>query len=175
MAVVYEALDERLDRTVALKVMHPWLAADDEAVTRFIREAKSAARLSHSGVVAVFDQGRDGNRVWLVMEYVEGRTMRSLLRERGRLGAAESLDLLAEILAALAAAHRAGLVHRDIKPENVLLADDGRVKVADFGLARAATATSSTRTDAILGSVSYLAPELLERGIADQRADVYAA
>ncbi|NHC12354.1 Stk1 family PASTA domain-containing Ser/Thr kinase [Motilibacter deserti] len=174
MAVVYEAVDERLDRTIALKVMHPWLATEAEAVNRFIREAKSAARLSHPGVVSVFDQGRDGDRVWIAMEYVDGRNLRALLRDRGRLGAAEALDLIADVLAALAAAHRAGLVHRDMKPENVLIADDGRVKVADFGLARAATAASSTRTDAILGSVSYLAPELLERGVADQRADVYA-
>src|SRR4051794_23113489 len=125
MAVVYEALDERLDRTVALKVMHPWLANDEEAVSRFIREAKSAARLSHAGIVSVYDQGREGDRVWLVMEYVDGGTLRSVLRERGRLGTAETLELMSDVLGALAAAHRAGLVHRDIKPENVLIAGDG--------------------------------------------------
>ncbi|RJK96859.1 Stk1 family PASTA domain-containing Ser/Thr kinase [Vallicoccus soli] len=173
MATVYEALDTRLDRPVAVKVMHPALAADEEAVARFIREARASARLSDPGVVAVFDQGTDGDEVFLVMEHVEGRTLRALLRERGRLGPGEALDLLERVLAALAAAHRAGIVHRDVKPENVLLADDGRVKVADFGLARAAT--SSHTGGALVGTVSYLAPELVERGVADARSDVYSA
>lgn len=175
MAVVYEAVDTRLDRVVALKVMHPWLANDADLVARFAREAKSAARLSNPTVVHVHDQGRDGERVWLAMEYVEGRTLRDVLRERGRLQPAEVLQVALPILEALSAAHDAGLVHRDVKPENVLIADDGRIKVADFGLVRAVSAATSTRTDgAVLGSVSYLAPELLERGIADERVDVYA-
>ncbi|RKS74080.1 serine/threonine-protein kinase [Motilibacter peucedani] len=176
MAVVYEALDTRLERVVALKVMHPWLANDPELVARFAREAKAAARLSAPSVVAVHDQGRDGELVWLAMEHVEGRTLRDVLTTRGRLKPAEAFEVALPLLRALAAAHAAGLVHRDVKPENVLVGVDGTVKVADFGLVRAVTASSHTRSDgAVLGSVSYLAPELLERGTADERVDVYAA
>src|SRR5215207_9638429 len=130
MATVYRALDTRLDRVVALKVMHSELAADDDFVARFIGEARSAARLSHPAVVAVFDQGEDDGTVYLAMEYVEGRTLRQVLREQGRLSPQHALELMDPVLAALAAAHSAGIVHRDVKPENVLVADDGRVKVA---------------------------------------------
>jgi beta-lactam-binding protein with PASTA domain len=176
MATVYEAVDARLDRTIALKVMHANLADDDEFVSRFIREAKSAARLSHPNVVAVYDQGADDGHVFLAMEHVPGRTLRDLLRDRGRLSPRQALDVLEPILAALGAAHQAGIVHRDVKPENVLLSDDGRVKVADFGLARAiASATSHTNSGILLGTVGYLSPEQVERGIADPRSDVYAA
>jgi len=175
MATVYRALDVRLDRYVALKVMHQLYADDDEFVARFIREAKSAARLSHPNVVAVFDQGDDAGQVFLAMEYVQGRTLRDLLRERGRLTAQETLSILAPVLAALSAAHTAGLVHRDVKPENVLLADDGRVKVADFGLARAAASHTTTSATTLIGTVAYLAPEQVTRGVADARSDVYAA
>jgi serine/threonine-protein kinase len=175
MAAVYHALDTRLDRTVALKVMHSSLVGDPEFVSRFIREAKSAARLSHPNVVAVYDQGTDAGHVFLTMEYVEGRTLRDLLRSRLRLTPHEALAVLEPVLAALGAAHRAGIVHRDVKPENVLLADDGRVKVADFGLARAASTTSQHTSGVLIGTVAYLAPEQVERGIADARSDVYAA
>jgi beta-lactam-binding protein with PASTA domain/tRNA A-37 threonylcarbamoyl transferase component Bud32 len=176
MAAVYLATDTRLDRRVAVKVMHPALADDAEFVARFIREARSAARLSHPNVVAVFDQGADGDAVFLVMEYVEGYTLRDLLRERGPLQPGAALAVLEPVLAALAAAHDAGLVHRDVKPENVLLADDGRVKVADFGLARAvAEASHTASTGLLIGTVAYLAPEQVEHGTADARSDVYAA
>ncbi|MBA3232939.1 MAG: Stk1 family PASTA domain-containing Ser/Thr kinase, partial [Propionibacteriales bacterium] len=176
MAVVYQAVDARLDRTVALKVMHPGLAEDEEFVSRFIREAKSAARLSHPNVVAVYDQGADDGHVFLAMEHVAGRTLRDLLRDRGWLTPRQALDVLEPVLAALGAAHQAGLVHRDVKPENVLLADDGRVKVADFGLARAVSSSTSHTTSGILmGTVGYLSPEQVERGAADARSDVYAA
>ncbi len=176
MAVVYEALDTRLDRPVALKVMHPGLAEDATFVSRFIHEARSAARLSHPNIVAVYDQGTDDGTVFLAMEYVAGRTLRDLLRERGRLSPREALDILEPVLSALAAAHRAGLVHRDVKPENVLLADDGRVKVADFGLARAAAAAHSGQATqgVLMGTVAYLAPEQTS-GAADERSDVYSA
>ncbi|MQA80893.1 MAG: Stk1 family PASTA domain-containing Ser/Thr kinase [Streptosporangiales bacterium] len=176
MATVYTAHDTRLDRTVALKVMHRNLAEDDTFVSRFIREAQSAARLSHPNVVAVYDQGDDDGTVFLAMEHVAGRTLRDVLRERGRLRPREALEVLERVLSALAAAHRAGLVHRDVKPENVLISDEGRVKVADFGLARAVTASSHTRTTGlIIGTVAYLSPEQVERGVADARSDVYAA
>ncbi|MFF4032267.1 Stk1 family PASTA domain-containing Ser/Thr kinase [Streptomyces sviceus] len=174
MATVYRALDTRLDRVLALKVMHPALAADGMFVERFIREAKSVARLSHPNVVQVFDQGTDGSYVYLAMEYVAGCTLRDVLRERGALQPRAALDILEPVLAALGAAHRAGFVHRDMKPENVLIGDDGRVKVADFGLVRSVNTVTST-TGAVLGTVSYLSPEQIDQpGTADARVDVYA-
>ncbi|MER6674215.1 Stk1 family PASTA domain-containing Ser/Thr kinase [Streptomyces sp. NPDC000983] len=174
MATVYRAVDTRLDRVLALKVMHPGLAADATFVDRFIREAKSVARLAHPNVVQVFDQGTDGSYVYLAMEYIAGCTLRDVLRERGALQPRAALDILEPVLAALGAAHRAGFIHRDMKPENVLIGDDGRVKVADFGLVRSVDSVTST-TGAVLGTVSYLAPEQIEQpGIADARVDVYA-
>lgn len=180
MATVYRAVDTRLDRQVAVKVMHAGLAADEEFVARFIREAKATARLSHPNVVAVYDQGRDastgGDTVFLAMEYVAGRTLRDLLTAQGALSPRQAFAVMEPVLAALGAAHAAGLVHRDVKPENVLLADDGRIKVADFGLARAVTSTSTAATQGLLiGTVAYLAPEQVSDGTADQRTDVYAA
>ncbi|MFI2631550.1 Stk1 family PASTA domain-containing Ser/Thr kinase [Streptomyces collinus] len=173
MATVYRAVDTRLDRVLALKVMHPALAVDASFVERFIREAKSVARLAHPNVVQVFDQGTDGSYVYLAMEYVAGCTLRDVLRERGALQPRAALDILEPVLAALGAAHRAGFVHRDMKPENVLIGDDGRVKVADFGLVRAVDTVTNT-TGTVLGTVSYLAPEQIEDGTADPRVDVYA-
>ncbi|MFD7298828.1 Stk1 family PASTA domain-containing Ser/Thr kinase [Streptomyces sp. NPDC059897] len=173
MATVYRAVDTRLDRVLALKVMHPSLAADASFVDRFIREAKSVARLSHPNVVGVFDQGTDGAYVYLAMEYVAGCTLRDVLRDRGALRPRAALDILEPVLAALGAAHRAGFVHRDMKPENVLIGDDGRVKVADFGLVRAVDTVTNT-TGAVLGTVSYLAPEQIESGTATASVDVYA-
>ncbi|MZE43652.1 Stk1 family PASTA domain-containing Ser/Thr kinase [Streptomyces sp. SID5477] len=173
MATVYRAVDTRLDRVLALKVMHPTLATDATFVERFIREAKSVARLDHPNVVQVFDQGAEGAYVYLAMEYIAGCTLRDVLRERGALRPRAALDILEPVLAALGAAHRAGFVHRDMKPENVLIGDDGRVKVADFGLVRAVNTVTST-TGAVLGTVSYLAPEQIEHGTADPRVDVYA-
>ena len=177
MATVYEATDLRLDRTVAVKVMHEGLAGDEEFVRRFQREARSAARLAHHNVVAVFDTGDDNGTLFLVMEYVPGLTMRDLIRKEAPMSPARSLAMIEPVLAALAAAHDAGILHRDVKPENVLLADDGRVKVADFGLSRAINSeTQHTATGGILiGTVSYLSPELVVDGKADARADVYAA
>ena len=149
MATVYLATDTRLDRQVALKVMHAELARDEEFVSRFIGEAKSVARLSHPNIVAVFDQGSDGQSLYLAMEFVPGRTLRSLLRERGPFSADAALNIMDPILSALAAAHTAGIVHRDVKPENVLLTADGRVKVVDFGLARAQTASGQDRKSVV--------------------------
>ncbi|MFC9331124.1 Stk1 family PASTA domain-containing Ser/Thr kinase [Kitasatospora sp. NPDC057015] len=182
MATVYRGTDTRLDRVLALKVMHPSLAGDADFTGRFIREAKAVARLSHPNVVNVFDQGADGGTVFLAMEYVPGRTLRDVLRDRGALSIRAALDILEPVLAALGSAHRAGLVHRDVKPENVLITDDGLVKVADFGLVRllngtdgAVTATT-TPTAGVLGTVAYLAPEQIRPGTpTDQRVDVYAA
>ncbi|HUR08152.1 MAG TPA: Stk1 family PASTA domain-containing Ser/Thr kinase [Nonomuraea sp.] len=175
MATVYLALDVRLDRTVALKVMHRSLAEDPAFVRRFIGEAKSVASLSHPNVVHVFDQGTDTDVVYLSMEYVPGKTLRDTLRDRGRLPAREALEIMIPVLAALGAAHQAGMVHRDVKPENVLLTDDGRVKVVDFGLARAIEATNQTRTGVMIGTIGYMSPEQVMTGGADVRSDVYAA
>jgi beta-lactam-binding protein with PASTA domain/predicted Ser/Thr protein kinase len=175
MATVYVGHDTKLERTVALKVMHANLVGDEDFVRRFISEAKHAAALSHPSVVAVYDQGTDKGYVFLAMEYVPGRTLRALLTERGRLGPRQALEIMQPVLAALGAAHRAGVVHRDVKPENVLLNADGRIKVADFGLARAETATKQTKTGMIIGTVGYLAPEQVVSGDADTRTDVYAA
>ena len=183
MASVYEATDTRLDRTVAVKVMHPGLGDDQEFAQRFVREARAAARLNHPHVVGVYDQGDDTSdgtdTIFLVMEYVPGHTLRDVLRKESPMPPARALALLEPVVSALAAAHRAGLVHRDVKPENVLIADEahgGTVKVADFGLAKAVSAdTQHTATGGVLiGTVSYLAPELVIDGRSDARADVYA-
>ena len=177
MASVYEATDIRLDRTVAVKVMHSGLGDDDEFAARFVREARAAARLTHPNVVGVYDQGDDEGTVFLVMELVPGHTLRDLVRKEAPLTPARALAVIEPVLSALAAAHRAGLIHRDVKPENVLISADGHVKVADFGLAKAVSAdTQHTATGGVLiGTVSYLAPELVVDGRADARADVYAA
>ena len=175
MATVYLATDTRLERQVALKVMHAELARDADFVARFIGEAKSVARLSHPNIVQVFDQGSDGQFLYLSMEYVPGRTLRSLLRERGWLPWSEALEVMDPMLAGLSAAHQAGIVHRDVKPENVLLTADGRVKVVDFGLARAQAAAGNTRSGLIIGTVAYIAPEQVTGGVTDSRTDVYAA
>ncbi len=183
MATVYRAVDRRLDREVALKVMHPHLADGVEGaafVSRFRREARAAARLAHPGVVAVYDQGLDGETSYLTMEYVPGSNLRRELRVEGTLTVGRTFEVLEQVLSALAAAHRKGLVHRDVKPENVLITDDdggsghGHVKVADFGLARAVTEVTSTTTGTILGTVAYLAPEVIATGSCDARTDVYA-
>ena len=173
MATVYLATDQRLDRQVALKVIHPHLASDVAFQEKFVLEAKIAARLSHPNLVNVFDQGAEDQITYLVMEYVPGITLRDALKEYGPLPALRALEMLAQILAGLAAAHRAGILHRDLKPDNVLLANDGRVKLGDFGLARAIT--EHTNSGDLVGTIAYLSPELVTRGQADARSDVYAA
>ena len=180
MAAIYEAIDTRLDRKVAVKIMHSHLAQDDAYVSRFIREAKAAAALSHPNIVAVQDQGWNQNgvpAVFLVMELIEGHTLREYLNERGRFEIKDAINYLTPILSALSAAHALGIVHRDIKPENIMISNEGRVKVADFGLARGELigSTMTAESSVILGSVSYLSPEQVQRGIADSRSDVYAA
>jgi beta-lactam-binding protein with PASTA domain/tRNA A-37 threonylcarbamoyl transferase component Bud32 len=173
MATVYLATDLRLERRVAIKIMHGHLADDASFKERFIQEARSAARLAHPNVVNVFDQGQDDDSAYLVMEYLPGITLRELLQDHKVLTSEQAMDILEAVLAGLAAAHRAGIVHRDLKPENVLLADDGRIKIGDFGLARAATANTATGA-ALLGTIAYLSPELVTRGVADTRSDIYA-
>jgi serine/threonine-protein kinase len=180
MASIYEAVDTRLDRKVAVKIMHSHLAQDEAFVSRFIKEAKAAAALSHPNIVAVQDQGWNQSgvpAVFLVMELIEGHSLREYLNERGRFEIKDAINYLTPILSALAAAHAWGIVHRDIKPENILISNEGRVKIADFGLARGEIigSTMTAESSVILGSVSYLSPEQVQRGIADSRSDVYAA
>ncbi|SEE02812.1 Stk1 family PASTA domain-containing Ser/Thr kinase [Ruania alba] len=174
MATVYRALDRRLDRVVALKVMHSHLTEGADVAARFRREARAAARLAHPGVVGVFDQGSADDLNYLTMEFVDGTNLRTVLRRRGALPLGEALRLVEHVLSALAAAHNAGLVHRDIKPENILVAHTGEVKVADFGLARAVSEATAASTGSLLGTVAYLSPEIVTSGNADARADVYA-
>ncbi|MFM7014363.1 MAG: Stk1 family PASTA domain-containing Ser/Thr kinase [Actinomycetota bacterium] len=172
MASVYLAQDQVLERTVALKVIHPHLAADKSFVDKFRREAKVAARLSHPNLVNVFDQGQDGEIIFLVMEYVPGITLRDALRDFGSLEASRALEIIEPLSAGLAAAHNAGILHRDLKPENVFLSDDGTVKLGDFGLAR--DISQNTQTGSVVGTVAYLSPELVTRGAADARSDIYS-
>lgn len=175
MSTVFTGTDLRLRRPVAIKVMSPSFAEDPVFVERFTEEARTAAALSHVNIVSVHDQGEDGGRVFLVMELVRGRTLRQLLHDQGRLSPELAVSIMEAVLSALGAAHRAGLVHRDVKPENVLISDDGLVKVADFGLARAVASTTSTQTGTVMGTAAYVAPEQVTKGVTDARADVYAA
>ena len=179
MASIYKATDLRLDRFVAVKIMHPHLANDEEFVNRFIREAKAAAALSHPNIVAIQDQGwNEGGSpaVFIVMEYIDGFTLRELLHEGGPLSSEDLLRYMIPIVSALAEAHKRGIVHRDIKPENILISKDGRIKLADFGLARGEQlgATMTVESSVVLGSVSYLSPEQVQRGISDARSDIYS-
>ncbi|MGO1306234.1 MAG: Stk1 family PASTA domain-containing Ser/Thr kinase [Microbacterium gubbeenense] len=173
MATVYLATDLRLERRVALKVMHHHLSDDDRFQTRFIQEARAAAGLSDPNVVSVFDQGQDGDIAYLVMEHLPGTTLRDLLNDTKRLSIDQAVTVMHAVLAGLASAHRAGFIHRDVKPENVLLAEDGRIKIGDFGLARATSANTASGQQ-LLGTIAYLAPELVTQGTADARTDIYA-
>ena len=174
MATVYRARDERLDRPVALKVMHPHLSGSPDLVARFRREARATARINHPSVVSVFDQGIVNGAGYLVMELVDGTNLRERLREEGSLSLGETLSIIDSVLEALAPAHRSGLIHRDVKPENVLLTKDGNVKVADFGLARAVSDATMATTGSVLGTVAYIPPELVTSGEADARSDIYS-
>ena len=174
-STVYRGLDTRLDRPVALKVMDSRYAGDQQFLTRFQMEARAVARLNDPGLVAVYDQGVDGRYPFLVMELVEGGTLRELLTERGPMPPHAVAAVLRPVLGGLAAAHRAGLVHRDVKPENVLISDEGEVKIVDFGLVRAVAAAGITSTSVILGTAAYLSPEQVRDGNASPRSDVYSA
>lgn len=177
MATVYRATDKRLDRSVALKIMHPHLAkgtSGQSFVSRFRREARAAARLTHPGLVAVYDQGVDGEISYLTLEFVEGTDLRHILDTRGTLSVGKALAITEDTLDALAAAHRSSLVHRDVKPENILISNEHEVKITDFGLARAVTEVTSTTTGTLLGTVAYLAPEVVTTGVGDTRTDVYS-
>lgn len=174
MSTVYRGLDVRLDRPVALKVMDTRYAGDQQFLTRFQREARAIAKLKHPGLVAIYDQGNDTAHPFLVMELIEGGTLRELLRERGPMPPHAVTAVLRPLLGGLGVAHRAGLVHRDIKPENVLISDDGEVKLVDFGLVRATAEAGITSTSVILGTAGYLSPEQVEGRPIGPRSDVYS-
>ena len=174
MATVYVAQDERLERPVALKVMHPHLAESDAFVERFHREARAAARIVHPGVVSVFDQGVVSGQGFLVMELIDGTNLRALLNAQGAFTIPQALRYTTDILEALRAAHRMGVIHRDIKPENILVPTDGPAKVADFGLARAVSEGATSATGNMLGTAAYIAPEIAQTAKADARSDLYS-
>lgn len=189
MASVYRGIDTRLQRPVALKLIHSHLAEQPDFAQRFIREAQAAAALSNPHIVSIYDQGiyhsSEGERAYLVMELINGPDLRSELSAHGSFTLRDSLEITRQVLTALAVAHEAGIVHRDVKPENILLSESishkhvlsppsYTAKVADFGLARAVSDVTSTHSGQMLGTVAYTAPEIVTRGRADQRADLYA-
>jgi serine/threonine protein kinase len=174
MARVYLASDRVLERQVAVKVLSPPYAQDPVFVERFRREARSAASLSHPNIVAVFDSGSDAGEHYLVMEYVAGQSLAELLADQGRLAPRRAAELGVEVCAALAAAHAQGLVHRDVKPANVLVGAEGRVKVADFGIVKAAATVTLTGNGTVLGTAAYLSPEQAQGGPVDARSDLYS-
>ena len=174
MGRVLSGTDRVLERRVAVKILAPHLAQDDKAVSRFRREARSAAGLAHPSIVSVYDSGSENGWHYLVMEHVEGRTLGQILREEGPLHPRRAAEIAADLARALADAHRAGIVHRDVKPGNVMITSEGQVKVVDFGIAAAVSSETATETATVLGTVSYLAPEQVQGRPPDPRSDLYA-
>src|SRR3954464_9386473 len=175
MAEVYLAHDKLLDRPVALKVLFPELSVDRSFVERFRREAQAAANLSHPNIVSVYDWGEEEGTYFIVMEYVDGRTLSTMIKEEGALLPDRAAGIGAEVAGALSFAHRHGVIHRDVKPGNVLITNDGTVKVADFGIARAANAEENlTQTGAVMGTATYFSPEQAQGTPVDARSDVYS-
>jgi serine/threonine-protein kinase len=174
MAAVWEAEDKVLTRRVAIKVLHPHLAGDDGFRTRFRREAVAAAKLAHPHIVTTYDTGRDGDFAYIVMELVDGTTIARELKSRGPLPVAQAVDVAVQVADALACAHSHGVVHRDVKPANILLREDGHVKVADFGIAKAGSGGDLTRTGVVMGTAKYLSPEQVSGSPADAGSDIYA-
>ena len=172
MSTVYLAKDLRLDRVVAIKVIHPHLAADPVFRDKFFREARMLAKVNHANLVNIYDQGDDSGNAYIVLEYVQGITLRDALRDSGALTTEQIVQVSKAVLSALSQAHSNGIVHRDLKPENVLLSDDGRIKVTDFGLARELSA--DTDTGSLVGTVAYLAPEVIKRGKTQTQSDIYS-
>ena len=158
MAIVYRAIDMRTGHNVAVKVLRPEFNQDAEFVGRFQREAEAASKMTHHNIVNLLDVGMDGENRYLVMEYVQGKTLKELIQEKGRLNPQVAAQVTIRILSALQHAHQNGIIHRDIKPQNILVNADGHVKVADFGIARMADSSTLTRGDSVMGSVHYFQP-----------------
>ncbi len=174
MARVYRGVDVKLHRPVAIKVLYEQFAADPEFLRRFQQEAKAAAKLSHFSIVNVYDEGEEDNIHYIVMEFVEGYTLKEVIQREGRLRQEEAAQIVYLICDALDTAHRQNVIHRDIKPQNIIIKPDGRVKVADFGIARAASGATITHGRSLLGSVHYSAPEQSRGNNADQQSDIYS-
>ncbi|HEX6844556.1 MAG TPA: protein kinase, partial [Actinomycetota bacterium] len=174
MAEVYRGLDPVLNRTVAIKVLLPQFARDAGFVARFRREAQAAARLNHPNIVGVFDTGADGDTQYIVMEFIEGRTLADVLASGKRPTPIQSVELAQRVGQALAAAHDQGIVHRDIKPANVMVTREGKVKVMDFGIARVETVETAPQTSSVLGTPTYLSPEQAQGLKVDARSDIYS-
>lgn len=174
MAVVYEAMDRILDRRVAVKVLRPEYAHDDQFLRRFSREARAAAQLCHPNIVQVYDVGRDGNVDYIVMEYVDGRTLKDKIQEEAPLKPSVAVNLARQVLEALRHAHQHGVVHRDIKPQNILLTPTGEVKVTDFGIARAVGASTLADTEGVMGTAHYLSPEQAKGRFTGAQSDLYS-
>lgn len=174
MANVYLALDTILNRYVAVKVLRGDLANDEKFVRRFQREAISASSLSHPNIVEMYDVGEDDGQYYIVMEYIEGRTLKSLIKKRGALSIPEVLDIMLQIASGLACAHNSYIIHRDIKPQNILILDDGRVKITDFGIAMALNKEEVTQTNSVMGSVHYLPPEQANGSGSTIKSDIYS-
>jgi serine/threonine-protein kinase len=174
MALVYKARCTLLDRIVAIKILQPQFANDDDFVKRFRREAQAAASLSHPNIVNIYDVGKEGDTDYIVLEYVDGKTLKEYIEEKGPLSTEETVRIGIQICDALEHAHKNKIIHRDIKPHNILITKDGRVKVTDFGIARAVSASTLTQTGSVLGSVHYFSPEQARGGIIGERSDLYS-
>ena len=174
MAIVYRAIDQRTGHSVAVKVLKPEFNKDAEFVSRFQREAEAASRMTHHNIVNLLDVGMDGDNRYLVMEYVQGKTLKEVIREKGRINPTVAAQITIRILSALQHAHQNGIIHRDIKPQNILVHEDGHIKVADFGIARMANSSTLTRSDTVMGSVHYFSPEQASGQAADVTSDIYS-
>lgn len=174
MANVYLAYDTILDREVAVKVLRGDLASDEKFVKRFQREAKAASSLNHPNIVEMYDVGEDNGNYFIVMEYIDGKTLKSLIKKRGGLSLSETVDIMMQLTSAIACAHDSFLIHRDIKPQNVLILEDGRVKITDFGIAIAMNSAELTQTNSVMGSVHYLPPEQANGSGATVKSDIYS-
>lgn len=174
MANVYLAYDTILDREVAVKILRGDLASDEKFVKRFQREAKAASSLNHPNIVEMYDVGEDDGNYFIVMEYVNGKTLKSLIKKRGALSLSETIDIMLQLTSGIACAHESFIIHRDIKPQNVMILEDGRVKITDFGIAVALNSTELTQTNSVMGSVHYLPPEQANGNTATVKSDIYS-
>jgi serine/threonine-protein kinase len=174
MANVYLAHDMILDRDVAVKMLRLDFANDEEFIRRFRREAQSATSLAHPSIVSIYDVGEEGDLYFIVMEYVEGQTLKQYIQQNSPIQVEETIDIMKQLTSAISHAHQNHIIHRDIKPQNILVDRFGNVKITDFGIAMALSATSITQTNSVLGSVHYLSPEQARGGMANRKSDIYS-